>query len=112
VPTERFFDSLKNERLSGTRYIMRQEVISDLFDCIAGFHNQSHRDSKLGYHSPLYLPQDWITFPACAETTGLMPLPLKTKNSGNLNIPAGHFFPFIAEAISIERGSSVLPLLL
>ena len=61
APTESFFNSLKNERVHGTRYATREEAIADLFDYIEIFYNRSRRHSTLGYHSPVQFLQDWIT---------------------------------------------------
>jgi putative transposase len=61
APTESFFNSLKNERVHGTRYATRDEAIADLFDYIEVFYNRCRRHSTLGYHSPVQFLQDWIT---------------------------------------------------
>jgi putative transposase len=61
APAESFFNSLKNERVHGTRYATRAEVVADLFDYIEVFYNRSRRHSTLGYHSPVQFLQDWIT---------------------------------------------------
>ena len=61
APTESFFNSLKNERVHGTRYARREEAIADLFDYIEVFYNRTRRHSTLGYHSPVQFLQDWIT---------------------------------------------------
>lgn len=61
APTESFFNSLKNERVHGTRYGTREEAVADLFDYIEVFYNRSRRHSTLGYHSPVQFLQDWIT---------------------------------------------------
>jgi len=60
-PAESFFNSLKNERVHGTRYTTRDEAIADLFDYIEAFYNRSRRHSTLGYRSPIQFLQDWIT---------------------------------------------------
>jgi len=60
APTESFFNSLKNERVHGTRYATREEAIADLFEYIEVFYNRSRRHSTLGYHSPVQFLQDWI----------------------------------------------------
>jgi putative transposase len=60
APAETFFNSLKNERVHGARYAMRQEAIADLFDFIEEFYNRSRRHSALGYHSPVQFLQHWI----------------------------------------------------
>jgi putative transposase len=61
APTESFFNSLKNERVHGTRYATRKQAIADLFDYIEVFYNRSRRHSTLGYSSPIQFLQDWIT---------------------------------------------------
>ena len=61
APTESFFNSLKNERVHGTRYATRERAVADLFDYIEVFYNRSRRHSTLGYHSPVQFLQDWIT---------------------------------------------------
>ena len=61
APTESFFNSLKNERVHGTRYATREEAIADLFDYIEVFYNRSRRHSTLGYNSSIQFLQDWIT---------------------------------------------------
>ena len=61
APTESFFNSLKNERVHGTRYATRERAVVDLFDYIEVFYNRSRRHSTLGYHSPVQFLQDWIT---------------------------------------------------
>jgi len=61
APTESFFNSLKNERVFGTRYVTRDEARADLFDYIEVFYNRSRRHSTLGYKSPVQFLQHWIT---------------------------------------------------
>lgn len=61
APAESFFNSLKNERVHGTRYTTREDARADLFDYIEVFYNRSRRHSTLGYHSPVQFLQDWIT---------------------------------------------------
>lgn len=60
APTESFFNSLKNERIYGTRYATRTEAQADMFDYIEVFYNRSRRHSTLGYTSPIRFLQDWI----------------------------------------------------
>jgi putative transposase len=60
APTESFFNSLKNERVHGTRYATRADATADLFDYIEVFYNRSRRHSTLGYRSPVQFLQDWI----------------------------------------------------
>ena len=47
APTESFFNSLKNERVHGTRYATQDEAIADLFAYIEPFYNRSRRHSTL-----------------------------------------------------------------
>lgn len=60
APTESFFNSLKNERVHGTRYPTRNEAITDLFEYIEVFYNRSRRHSTLRSKSPVQFLQDWI----------------------------------------------------
>ncbi len=50
--TERFFRSLKSERVHYRRYESRQQAISDIIDYIEPFYNQKRRHYKLGNISP------------------------------------------------------------
>lgn len=59
APTESFFNSLKNERVHGTRYSTRAEAEADLFDYIEPFYNRRRRHSTLGYVSPARFLEDW-----------------------------------------------------
>ena len=61
APTESFFNSLKNERVHGTRYGTQAEAIADLFDYIEPFYNRRRRHSTLGYASPEQFLNDWIS---------------------------------------------------
>ncbi len=61
APSESFFNSLKNERVHGTRYETREEAVADLFAYIEVFYNRSRRHSTLGYKSPTQFLHDWIT---------------------------------------------------
>ncbi len=61
APTESFFNSLKNERVHGTRYRTRADAMADLFDYIEPFYNRRRRHSTLGYTSPMKFLEDWIT---------------------------------------------------
>ena len=61
APTESFFNSLKNERVHGTRYTTREEAIADLFEYIEVFYNRSRRHSTLKSKSPIQFLQDWIS---------------------------------------------------
>jgi transposase InsO family protein len=61
APTESFFNSLKNERVHGTRYATRAEAEADLFEYIAIFYNRRRRHSTLGYNSPTQFLTDWLS---------------------------------------------------
>ena len=60
APTESFFNSLKNERVHGSRYLTRAQASADLFQYIAVFYNRRRRHSSLGYASPTQFLQNWI----------------------------------------------------
>jgi len=61
APTESFFNSLKNERVHGTRYRTRAAAEADLFDYIEPFYNRRRKHSTLGYASPMKFLEDWIS---------------------------------------------------
>ena len=61
APTESFFNSLKNERVHGTRYGTRAAAAADLFDYIEPFYNRKRIHSTLGYASPVKFLEDWIS---------------------------------------------------
>jgi putative transposase len=61
APTESFFNSLKNERVYGTRYSTRDEARADLFDYIEPFYNRRRQHSTLGYVSPVKFLENWLT---------------------------------------------------
>ena len=61
APTESFFNSLKNERVHGTRYATRAQAQADVFEYIAVFYNRRRRHSALGYNSPTQFLQDWLS---------------------------------------------------
>lgn len=61
APTESFFNSLKNERVHGTRYPTREAAIQDLFEYIEVFYNRSRRHSTLQSKSPVRFLRDWIS---------------------------------------------------
>ncbi len=50
--TERFFRSLKSERVNYRRYQTRHQAIADIIDYIEPFYNQKRRQTKLGNLSP------------------------------------------------------------
>ena len=49
---ERFFRSLKSERVNYRRYLTRNQAIADVMDYIEPFYNQKRRHYKLGNISP------------------------------------------------------------
>lgn len=61
APTESFFNSLKNERVHGTRYRTRADAEADLFDYIEPFYNRQRKHSTLGYASPMKFLERWIS---------------------------------------------------
>ena len=61
APTESFFNSLKNERVHGTRYDTRDEAIADVFDYIEPFYNRKRQHSTLGYVSPVKFLESWVS---------------------------------------------------
>ena len=61
APTLQHFNSLKNERVHGTRYSTRPEAVADSFDYIEPFYNRRRRHSTLGYASPMKFLEDWIS---------------------------------------------------
>lgn len=61
APSESFFNSLKNERVHGTRYSTRAAAEADLFDYIEPFYNRKRHHSTLGYASPEKYLADWIS---------------------------------------------------
>lgn len=60
APSESFFNSLKNERVHGTRYRTKAEAEADLFDYIEPFYNRKRLHSTLGYTSPTKFLEAWI----------------------------------------------------
>jgi putative transposase len=60
APTESFFNSLKNERVHGTRYATRAEARADVFEYIEQFYNRSRRHSALAGKSPAKAFKAWL----------------------------------------------------
>lgn len=58
--SESFFNSLKNERVHGSRYETRDEARADLFDYVEVFYNRSRRHSALGDQSPAAVYEAWL----------------------------------------------------
>ena len=61
APTESFFNSLKNERVHGTRYSTKAAAEADLFDYIEPFYNRRRQHATLGYASPMKFLEDSIS---------------------------------------------------
>lgn len=59
APTESFFNSLKNERVHGSRYRTRVDARADVFQYIEGFYNRVRRHSTLGQISPAQFMRRW-----------------------------------------------------
>lgn len=57
APTESFFNSLKNERVHGTRYAAE----ADMFDYIKPFYNRKRLHSTFGYASPTKFLEVWLS---------------------------------------------------
>jgi len=60
APSESFFNSLKNERVHGTRYETRDEARADVFDYLEIFYNRRRRHSALGGISPIAFYETWL----------------------------------------------------
>jgi putative transposase len=58
--TERFFRSLKSERVNYRRYQTRHEAIADIIDYIEPFYNQKRRHSTLGNISPTEYEENYL----------------------------------------------------
>jgi putative transposase len=59
APTESFFNSLKNERVHGSRYRTRSDAKADVFEYIEIFYNRIRRHSTLGHTSPEQYLNAW-----------------------------------------------------
>jgi putative transposase len=57
---ERFFRSLKSERVNYRRYLTRSQAIADIIDYIESFYNQKRRHYKLGNISPVQFEQNLL----------------------------------------------------
>ncbi len=58
--SESFFNSLKNERVHGTRYDTQAEAKTDIIEYIVPFYNRKRLHSTLGFASPANFFQHWI----------------------------------------------------
>lgn len=59
APTERCFNSFKNERVHGIRYDTRAAMTAARFEYIAVFYTRTRRHSTLGYQSPMQFLDEW-----------------------------------------------------
>lgn len=55
--TERFFRSLKSERVNYRRYLTRHQAMADIIDYIEPFYNKKRKHYKLGNISPVQYEQ-------------------------------------------------------
>ena len=60
APSESFFNSLKNERVHGSRYETRDAARADVFEYVELFYNRSRRHSSLGGQSPASFYEAWL----------------------------------------------------
>jgi putative transposase len=67
-PTETFLDSLKNERVHGTRYCPHRDAAADLFESIEEFYSGNRRHSSLGFVSPTQFLRDRLKAQQAKET--------------------------------------------
>ena len=79
APSERFFNSFKNERGHATRYGTRAEAEADQFDYIVPFYNRKRHHSTLGFASPVAFLENWISAQH-EKIGGIMPMGWKTRN--------------------------------
>lgn len=61
APAESFFNSLKNERVHGSRYRTRSDAKADVFQYIEIFYNRVRRHSTLGQTSPERFLNAWLS---------------------------------------------------
>jgi len=55
-----WFNSFKNERVHGIRYMTRAEMTAESFEYVEVFYNRKRLHSTLGYKSPTRFLNDWI----------------------------------------------------
>lgn len=60
APTESWFNSFKNERVHGWRFVTREEMTATAFEYIEVFYNRKRLHSTLGYKSPTRFMNDWV----------------------------------------------------
>jgi len=58
---ERFFGSLKSERLNNVVYKTREEARKDIVDYIEMFYNSKRLHSTLGYKTPMQYEENYVT---------------------------------------------------
>lgn len=58
--SESFFNSLKNERVHGTRYETRDAARADIFEYIEVFYNRIRRHSSINGVSPVSFYETWL----------------------------------------------------
>ena len=61
APTESWFNSFKNERVHGFRYLTHAEMKTAAFEYIEVFYNRKRQHSTLGYRSPVQFLENWIS---------------------------------------------------
>jgi transposase InsO family protein len=61
APTESWFNSFKNERVHGIRYMTHAAMTAESFEYIEVFYNRKRLHSTLGYKSPTRFLNDWIS---------------------------------------------------
>jgi transposase InsO family protein len=61
APTESWFNSFKNERVHGIRYINHADMKAASFEYIEVFYNRKRQHSTLGYKSPVQFLKHWIS---------------------------------------------------
>lgn len=60
APSESFFNSLKNERVHGTRYETRDAARADVFEYIEAFYNRVRRHTSINGLSPVTFYETWL----------------------------------------------------
>lgn len=59
APTESWFNSFKNERVFGERFLTRDAMKATAFEYIEAFYNRRRLHSTLGYTSPVQYLKNW-----------------------------------------------------
>jgi transposase InsO family protein len=59
APTESWFNSFKNERVFGERFLTREAMKATTFEYIEVFYNRRRLHSTLGYTSPAHYLKNW-----------------------------------------------------